>query len=485
MTTPILAQTAGSTEDFLKSILESAMYGIMTFKAVRNETAEVVDFEWIFANDEAGGIIGTPSQDLLGRKMRDELPSAPNQELFKSFIQVVESGEPITREQYFPGTKPQWFKVSAVPLGDGLTVTFQDISDLKEALLDAEMRKKKYQKLFQESIDAIFLVGQDFRFLEVNASFREWFGYSPRELDGLQLSKLFVTPEEYQVVQDALQHTRIIEEYEFEMQDCDGRKRTGLINSVAMYDEDRQEDVYLGVLRDVTKRKQADRELLMAEKLSMSGKIARTIAHEVRNPLTNLTLALEQLRDEVPEELEDADLYFTIIQRNADRIGKLITDLLNSSKPKELQLHPRNLNEVVQEAVTLVRDRLKLQNMQLTEDYAENLPLIPIDRDQLNVALLNLCINALEAMKPGKGCLQVSTRLEEGRVVVRVSDNGVGIPKEDQERLFEPFFTAKKEGSGLGLTTVQNIIHSHRGAISVESELGEGTTFIIQFSPQS
>ncbi|MFT7270292.1 MAG: two-component system, sporulation sensor kinase E, partial [Roseivirga sp.] len=236
-----------------------------------------------------------------------------------------------------------------------------------------------------------------------------------------------------------------------------------------------------GVIKDVTRKKKADQEILWAEKLSMTGKIARSIAHEVRNPLTNLSLALEQLKDEVPEDIEDAELYFNIIKRNADRIGTLVTELLDSSKPKSLQLKGQSLNDVVLESMALVSDRIKLQNMTLVQNYHTSLPMIALDRDQIKIALLNIFINAIEAMKPDIGELRVTTYQEENEIVLEVSDNGKGIPKENLGKLFEPFFTAKKGGMGLGLTTFQNIIQSHLGKVRVTSELGFGTSFFISF----
>ncbi|MDW3209491.1 MAG: ATP-binding protein [Reichenbachiella sp.] len=474
----------GAVERLLKSILDSAFNGIMTLKAVRNNE-EITDFEWQFVNDVAEEILGFDSKQLLDHKLLDVLPHNKTDGLFDSYKQVVESGELKTFEQHYSGNNTdKWYKIAIVKMGDGVTVTFQDVSDLKEAILEVEAREKKYQKLFEESIDAIFQADAKFRFLDVNSSLLELFRYNEEALLKLTLKDLILDPQEYKGFKKTLTNDKRLEEYELEMHDAEGNKKICIVNCVLLIDPESKEKSYIGVIRDMTKRRLADKELVQAEKLSMTGKIARTIAHEVRNPLTNLTLALEQLRDEVTEEIEDADLYFSIIKRNSERIGQLITDLLNSSKPKDLKLVKQSVNAVINQSIGLVRDRLNLQNMVLHEDLQEDLPDIALDADQMNIALLNLFINAIEAMKPDHGELHVSSSLDGDRVVVKVRDNGKGLSKEDMSKLFEPFFTGKTEGTGLGLTTVQNIVRSHKGNIQAESEVGKGTIFTISFSTE-
>ncbi|MEO9965426.1 MAG: PAS domain S-box protein [Reichenbachiella sp.] len=470
-----------TTEGLLKSILDSAFNGIMTFKSIRNDKKEIIDFEWLFVNDVAEEITGKKSEELLGSRLLEILPANKEAGLFDKYVEVVETRNFDTFEQHYSsGKTDKWFRVSVVKLGDGLTVNFQDISDLKGALLETVANERKYQRLFEESIDPIFHVDENFQILDTNPSFQRLFNYADDELVCMNFRQLFSDREDYKLMRKVLLDKGTTDELEVELVHREGEKKACIVNCASIRNED-NEQTFIGVIRDMTKRKQADREMIQAEKLSMTGKIARTIAHEVRNPLTNLTLALEQLKDEVPEQVEDAELYFNIISRNADRIGKLITDLLNSSKPKELQLKKQSMNQLVEEALDLVKDRLKLQSMELKKSLDEKLPALMLDSDQIKIALLNLFINAIEAMKPEVGRLFVSSTFDDERLTLQIQDNGKGISKENMNDLFEPFFTGKKEGTGLGLTTVQNIINSHKGRIKVESEVGKGTTFMITF----
>ncbi|MDN3205227.1 ATP-binding protein [Algoriphagus sediminis] len=470
-----------TTQEFLSSILQGSFNGIMAFKSVRDEKSEIIDFEWIYVNDIASELVGISSSELVGSRLLDVLPGNKEAGLFERYKGVVESREKVTFEQYYPGEAiNKWFRISAVHLDDGFTVNFQDISDLKEALIEIETQEKKYRQLFQESIDPIFLADEKLNILECNQAFQGLFCEEDVKKT-LKVKSLFADSSDFDRFYELCQNQGKIDEFEAELLNADSKKRHCLIHIVPLENESKKIKSYLGVVRDLTKRKRAERELVMAEKLSMTGKISRTIGHEVRNPLTNLSLALDQLRDELGEEREDSEIYLQIIERNLKRISKLISDLLDSSKIKELCLEKRSLNEVVNSTLSLVEDRLKLRNMVLEKSFEEDLPDILIDEDQLKVALLNLMINAIEAMEDDQGVLSIRTYEEDDYVNLDIIDNGSGISPENQSKLFEPFFTAKKEGTGLGLVTVQNIIQSHRGDIEVESEPGAGTKFRLCF----
>jgi PAS domain S-box-containing protein len=469
-----------TTESLLNSIIDSAFFAIMAFRSVRNQNNEIIDFEWIFANNLASEIVQYEVSELLGSRLLDLFPGNVETGLFDKYKEVVETGVFTSIEQrYEADNLNTWFQISATKLEDGLTVTFQDISEQKKTEAEVETKGNKYQKLFDESIDAIYLLDDRFNFLNINRSLLDLFKFTREQLVGTSIKQLFLSGNEFQQFENALKKKQKMEELEVFLLTKNKEKRFCHVNCVPLYDEEKQEQNYLGVIRDNTRRKQAEKELLAAEKLSMTGKIARTIAHEIRNPLTNITLALEQLKD-VTQQIEDADIYLNIVERGSNRIGKLINDLLNSSKPKAMNLTKQPIRNLISESVALVKDRLNLKSMRLLENYPEEVIELPVDGDQFKIALLNLFINAIEAMKPDEGILEISLRYDESQhVELVIKDNGKGISQESLNQMFEPFFTGKQEGSGLGLTTVQNIIHGHKGKIEVESEVGKGTEFIL------
>ncbi len=214
------------------------------------------------------------------------------------------------------------------------------------------------------------------------------------------------------------------------------------------------------------------------EKFAATGRIARTIAHEVRNPLTNINLAMEQLKSEMTQGDDNAVL-FDMVNRNSNRINQLITDLLNSTKFAELTYGKTSINVLLDESLELAKDRIALYNIKVVKNYSHDICDVAVDKDKLKIAFLNIIVNAIEAMEPGKGVLTVTTRGENDKCVIEIADNGTGMDKESLGRLFEPYFTSKPKGNGLGLTNTQNIILNHKGTIQAESEKGAGTTFII------
>ncbi len=341
--------------------------------------------------------------------------------------------------------------------------------------------EKKYRSLFQESIDPIFLTSRILDFTDCNSAMSQLFLYTHEKFLTMNLKDL-LSESDVEGIMEEISNEGFLRDYETILRDKEGNKKMCQMTISSLRNEDNDIIGFQGIIHDVSVKKKAEKELRMAERLSMTGKIARTIAHEVRNPLTNLNLALGQLTDELSDKAE-LGLYTDIIQRNANRIEQLIIDMLNSSKPQHLQLERQCINDSIENALVLVQDRINLKGMNLNKELSDELPDLIIDKAQLKTALLNIMINAIEAMKQGEGKLEVRSALDKNGTSVRVSirDNGKGIDKADLDKLFDPFFTAKKGGMGLGLTSVQNIISSHEGSIEVESDIGMGTVFHLCF----
>jgi signal transduction histidine kinase len=234
----------------------------------------------------------------------------------------------------------------------------------------------------------------------------------------------------------------------------------------------------------VVELKKANQELVSLrsmEKFTTTGRLARTIAHEIRNPLTNIGLATDQLKSGIPEN-EETTMLLEMINRNGLRINQLITELLNSTKFSELNYNPVSINELLDEALELATDRIQLKKVKVQKRYSADICNVSVDKEKLKIALLNIIVNAVEAMPAEKGLLQLKTEGRDDKCLVTITDNGSGMDKETVSKLFEPYFTTKSKGNGLGLTNTQNIILNHKGVIDVESELGKGTSFIISIN---
>jgi signal transduction histidine kinase len=253
----------------------------------------------------------------------------------------------------------------------------------------------------------------------------------------------------------------------------------------ARLEADRNADDYQKQLQQrIAELDKANKELVLmrrSEKFAATGRIARTIAHEVRNPLTNIDLAMTQIRSDLPVN-DSSNILFDMVQRNSERINQLISELLNATRFAELKHISVSVNSLLDETLEMAKDRIGLNHIRIEKKYSQGIGDISVDPEKLKIAFLNLIVNAIEAMKPDSGVLKISTRAEENKCVIEITDNGSGMTEEQLNNLFEPYFTTKSYGNGLGLTNTHNIILNHRGTINVSSISGEGTTFVIRFN---
>ncbi len=368
-------------------------------------------------------------------------------------------------------------------LGVVVDITDQKLKEdqLQQIVLELNEEEKKYSTLFERSIDPIFLAKLDFTLIDLNEAFLTYFEYSKEEEVNITIRQIFAEEKDFNYFITTLKNAQPIKDFEVLLINKLGQRKWCLMNCVFIPDQSADFCSYQGIIHDITLLKRAERELVRAERITLTDKMARIVAHEIRNPLTNLNLALEQLKDEMPQSNENVILYTDIIQRNANRIENLIGDMLNSSKPKELQLELITINDLIEETLALALDRLNLKEIDLEKKYTENLFRILVDKEKVKIALLNIIINAIEAMTEQKGKLIIATFQKDDMITISITDNGKGMSADDVERLYEPFFTGKPSGLGLGLTSTKNILSSHNADIHVTSEIGKGTTFSVMF----
>ena len=246
----------------------------------------------------------------------------------------------------------------------------------------------------------------------------------------------------------------------------------------------KMEDGFMVTFTDITEQKRAQESNIETGRLELTGQITRTIAHEVRNPLTNIHLAIEQIHEEVGVDNADVLPFFQIIDRNLERIGTLINEMLESSRKRDLNLTPCKMDDIVNNALNAIRDRLDLKLMKSKIQIDPDLPKVMADCELINLAITNICTNAVEAMDPERGQLSFTANRDNDAVYLAITDNGKGIPADILERLFEPFYTGRSGGLGLGLTTTRSILKSHEVSMQVQSTVGEGTTFTLRFPEQ-
>ena len=234
------------------------------------------------------------------------------------------------------------------------------------------------------------------------------------------------------------------------------------------------------ICKDVTHLKKAEERLILAERLSSLGELTAGVAHELRNPLAGIKINTQVLsRKQDLTEMERRLLEST--QEGIEKIQKIVDDMLHFAKPRASHFKEQALNEVVDKSLAILQARVKKGHISAVFDRAEDLPSVRIDIHQIQQVLINLMLNAIQAMEKG-GTLTIRTFLEGGGAVgVEIRDTGVGIPLPYLKKVFDPFFTTKSEGTGLGLSISLKILENHGATIDVVSREGEGACFTIHF----
>jgi len=219
--------------------------------------------------------------------------------------------------------------------------------------------------------------------------------------------------------------------------------------------------------------------ILPEEVMRQPARLVTVLAHEVRNPLTNINLAVDML--ECADKDDDPKLYLDIIRRGSARINHLICELLKYQEPDKAQESRYSMHRLLDEVLAMAADRIRLKNITVTKDFAVEDKRIMMDKAKIRIALTNIVINAIDAMSSENGVLRLTEGLVDGHYSLQIGDNGCGIPAEHLQEIFKPYFTRKPDGLGLGLSTTWDILQANHVRMDVESKEGEGTCFTLLF----
>jgi two-component system, sporulation sensor kinase E len=237
-------------------------------------------------------------------------------------------------------------------------------------------------------------------------------------------------------------------------------------------------------IEDVTEKRGKEARLRRAESLASLTTLAAGVAHEIKNPLGSMGIHLQLIEKEITKEvntnLEDISEYLGIINEEVDRLNRIIVDFLFAVRPIDIRLEDGDLNNVINELIRLVHFELEEADIELKLNLLNKLPKIKLDEKYMKQALLNIFKNAISAMPEG-GVLEITTDQKGEEISLCIIDSGLGIPEDVMGKIFEPYFTTKDFGSGLGLTLVYKIVKEHSGDIVVKSREDEGTSFHLTF----
>jgi two-component system sensor histidine kinase HydH len=281
-----------------------------------------------------------------------------------------------------------------------------------------------------------------------------------------------------------LEQGQLILEKEME---CEFSGRNSVPLSVSAAQIVNEEGAFVGnvlILRDLGEVRRLQEEIHRKEKLAAIGSLAAGVAHEIRNPLSSIKGLAAYFGNKFEQGSEDKQAA-EVMSQEVDRLNRVISELLDFARPSELNLKPADVNEVIEHSLRLVQQDSKAKNVEVRWSGSEDIPSVLLDPDRFSQSLLNLYLNAIQAMEQG-GILSVRSSLgAHNDIEVEVADTGKGINHDDLDGIFDPYFTTKPSGTGLGLAIVHKIIEAHLGQIKVRSTPGKGTAFTISVPIQS
>jgi len=365
--------------------------------------------------------------------------------------------------------------------------------ELKREVLERKTSEKKYHALFEDSRDAVFISSPEGKFLDANPASVEMFGYnSKEEFCSIDIARdLYLRSDQREQLQRLLAEYGYVKDFESRLKKKNGEVLDALESTTAVYNEREEIIAYQGIIRDVTRMKELHQQLLHTHKLEMIGRFAGGVAHDFNNLLMAINSYCELMSMKIPQT-DSLRKDVAEIQKAVDRAAALTKQLLAFGRKQILSPMVIDLNAILLSMREMI-ERLVGETIQVDFVLDENLGRLSADAGQMEQVIMNLAVNARDAM-PGGGPLifhTANTELDEpyinhhpyvktgSYVLLSVTDSGVGMDEETQSHIFEPFFTTKElgKGTGLGLSTVYGIVKQSEGYIEVRSEKAKGTTF--------
>lgn len=350
-----------------------------------------------------------------------------------------------------------------------------------ERTKDLAISEQKFRRLFEASRDMIALVKPDGSIMDINPEGLKIIGWEEGELAHRRFQECFANPQDWQALKEELLSGKEVRDREYLIRKGRGPSSAEVLMSAFCSRENDREFFYLWA-KDISQRKNMEKKLLQADKLASLGQLAAGVAHEVNNPLgiilgyTQLLLRRADPKDQFYEDLKT-------IERHARNCKAIVEDLLKFARSVPTKKGPANIHDAINEIISVLRYQFQADNVRFETNLDPRVPAMQWDINKMKQVFMNLFMNARQAMNSRGGVIRVETECKKGVLIIRVSDNGCGIPPEHLPKIFDPFFTTKPigVGTGLGLSVSYGIIAEHGGTITVESELEKGTTFIMTF----
>lgn len=462
-----------------------------------------------YASPSVGKVLGYPQNEVVGKSFLEYFSPDTLSNASQLFTDLMQ-GKSLEGLQLGLPRKDGTIatvEINAAPIimngkVTGIQAVFRDITERKKMEERLRESEERLRSLIEYAPDAIYINDLNGKILEGNRQAEILTGYEKEELIGKSILEAGLLPEKYvpkaiEAVQKNLSGQRTGPD-EFELIRKDGSRVFVEISTIPIKIGQRIE--ILGIARDITERKQmqkkleeysqhlealveqrtrqlkeAQEKLIKSERLAAIGEVAAMVGHDLRNPLTGIKGATYYLKTKLYSKMDEKTReMLELIEADIEYANKIITDLLEYSREVHLELTETNPKTIITETLHLIKVPKNIQIINRTRKE----PKIRIDIEKMARVFHNLVINAIDAM-PNGGKLTITSRKTKDAVEFIFKDTGIGMTKETMEKIFTPFFTTKAKGMGLGLPICKRIIEAHGGKITVESAVGEGTTFIL------
>ena len=454
-----------------------------------------LDTEWRFTylNQRAQEVLQRDATSLLGRSLWEELPAVVGSPLDEAYRRAVATGRTVVVDEYYYPPLETYFELNIYPSRQGLAVYFRDVTAQRAsrlALKEREAKLEELAELLHKAQDAIIVRDLDHRVTFWNDSAERIFGWTADEAAGERVFELLgLDLEAYheshrQLLQEGTWFGEVVKKAR------DGREQVLEARWTLVRDDEGRPESVLQIDTDITERKRLEQQFLRSQRMESIGTLAGGVAHDLNNALLPVVVSAQMLQDE--ELSSEGRQVLDIIESSAQHGADLVKQLLSFARGVDGRRVPVGLPELVAEVGRISTDTFP-KNIEVHTDIPEDVGPVMGDPTQLRQVLVNLCVNARDALD-GEGTITITAREEAlevlhstsngdprtGRyVTLTVSDDGPGMSAEVASKIFDPFFTTKSqgEGTGLGLSTSSVIVESHGGFMELDTEPGVGTAF--------
>lgn len=473
----------------LQSVFDTTNLGIAVLKTVYGKDEGIKDFKFIRVNKVLQEMY--LKKDIIGHNYLDTSKYGVEMGIFDAYKHVMITGKAFDQEFYFDREGyDHWFRVTARKQNDLIITTLEDITERKEKAKELEDTVRFKQELIHATPEVIMIIDLNtFSIRYINKDLLPEVGLTREKISGKLLQDVipYIHPRDREKVIDL--HRNLLKASDKKIIEVEVRLKLkgatwewfNIRGKIFKRRDAAWVDEYVLLIRNINQQKETQKALSKAEKLSIQGEIARTFAHELRNPLASIGMVSEVLNQKIKiAGNDDFDNYFGILKRSTKTLNDLVTTLLNVSNYSPSELEPADLGEVMDQIIHKAADRIYLSGIQVIKNYKGKFPILA-DKEKLEIALLNILVNSSEATIPGEGIIQIEIREHETDYMLSITDNGQGMDQDQIDHLFEAFYTKKDTGMGIGMSSVKNILDEHDAHIKVYSKLNEGATFKIYF----